>query len=285
VPLEYLFTLGDERYFDVLNNSLTFQNGRTIDLWGDYYDVELDEGGHRIDGTVGGAGPIDTTPPSSGGSEDTETTCSDGVDNDGDPYVDCDDYDCSDTTVCGGEENQTPVPEPELPVLWTTYGPRGGTIPHPTTIDEGIHLEVCESTEEALSGANVPTTPSSKILLCGAIMVVMQPTDECIEAGGSFCNLEVAEAIAVPAHLCSDAGSYPDEVTCRTAWSFIDAEDDGPAPEPEPEPEDESWMDGPFYWVVIFAALVVIVGSIGVVNSNLRSRVNSEPSVLVSEEE
>jgi|GEM_PF-5207053 hypothetical protein len=61
--------------------------------------------------------------------------------------------------------------------------------------------------------------------------------------------------------------------------------DGGPAPEPESEPEDEPWMDGPFYWIVIFAALVVIVGSIGVVNSNLRSRANNEPSVLVSEEE
>jgi hypothetical protein len=74
-------------------------------------------------------------------------------------------------------------------------------------------------------------------------------------------------------------------VTCRAAWSFIDAEDEGAAPEPEPEPEDESWMDGPLYWVAIFVALAVIVGSVGVVNSNLRSRANSEPSILVSEEE
>ena len=74
-------------------------------------------------------------------------------------------------------------------------------------------------------------------------------------------------------------------MTCRAAWSFIDAEDEGPGPEPEPEPEDESWMDGPLYWVVIFIALAVIVGSVGIVNSNLRSRVNSEPSVLISEEE
>jgi hypothetical protein len=285
VPLEYLFTLGDERYFDVLNNSLTFQSGRTIDLWGDYYDVELNEDGHRIDGTVAGAGPIDPTPPNNGDLENTETTCSDGVDNDGDPYVDCDDYDCSDTTVCGGEGNQTPVPEPELPVLWVTYGPRGGTIPHPTTIDEGIHLEVCESTEVTLSEADVPVTPASKILLCGAILIVMQPTVDCIEVGGSFCDLEVADAVAVPARLCSDSGAYPDEVTCRYGYKFIDAEDEGPAPEPEPEAEDESWMDGPLYWVVIFVALAVIVGSVGVVNSNLRSRVNSEPSILVSEEE
>ena len=285
VPIEYLFTLGDERYFDVLNNSLTFQSGRTIDLWGDYYDVELNEDGHRVDGTVAGAGPIDTTPPSNDGSEDTESACSDGVDNDGDPYVDCDDYDCSETTVCGGEGNQAEVPEPELPVLWPTYGPRGGTISHPTTIEEGIHLEECESSEVALSEANVPTIPASKILLCGAIMVVMQPTDGCIEAGGSFCNLEVADAVAIPAHLCTDAGSYPDEVTCRAAWSFIDAEEDESEPEPEPEPEDASWMDGPLYWAAIFFSLVVVVGSIGVINSNIRSRISSEPSVLVSEEE
>jgi hypothetical protein len=207
------------------------------------------------------------------------------VDNDGDPYVDCDDYDCSETTVCGGS-NSEPEPEPELPVLWTTYGPRGGTIPHPTTIEEGIHLEECESTEATLSEAtNVPTTPASKVLLCGAILIVMQPTEECIEAGGSFCNLDVADAVAVPGHLCSDSGTYPDEVTCRYGYAFIDAENEGTAPEPEPEPEDESWMDGPFYWVAIFVALAVIVGSVGIVNSNLRGRVNIEHSILVSEEE
>ena len=116
-------------------------------------------------------------------------------------------------------------------------------------------------------------------------MVVMQPTDGCIEAGGSFCNLGVADAVAIPAHLCTDAGSYPDEVTCRAAWSFIDAEEDESEPEPEPEPEDASWMDGPLYWAAIFFSLVVVVGSIGVINSNIRSRISSEPSVLVSEEE
>jgi hypothetical protein len=205
------------------------------------------------------------------------------VDNDGDPYVDCDDFDCSDTAVCGGEDNQTPVPEPELPVLWPTYGPRGGTIPHLTTIEEGIHLEECQSTEETLAEATVTATPASKVLLCGAILIVMQPTDECIEAGSSFCNLEVADAVSVPAHLCSDSGAYPDEVTCRAAYKFIDAEDE-PEPEPEPEPEEESWMDGPFYWVAIFVALAVIVGSIGIVNSNLRELSGREPSVLVEEE-
>ena len=47
VPIEYLFTFGDTRYFDILNNSLSFQKGRDIDLWGDYYDVELGEDGYR----------------------------------------------------------------------------------------------------------------------------------------------------------------------------------------------------------------------------------------------
>ena len=39
--------MGDERYFDVLNRSITFQMGRSIDLWGDYYDIALDSNGHR----------------------------------------------------------------------------------------------------------------------------------------------------------------------------------------------------------------------------------------------
>ena len=34
--------------------------------------------------------------------ENTEEACSDGVSNDGDDYVDCDDFDCDGTAVCGG---------------------------------------------------------------------------------------------------------------------------------------------------------------------------------------
>ena len=52
VPIEYLHN-GDERYFDVLNRTF-FQKGRNIDLWSEFYDIELDEEGHRIGGTVGG---------------------------------------------------------------------------------------------------------------------------------------------------------------------------------------------------------------------------------------
>ena len=52
--------MGDDRYFDVLNRTPSFQNGRSIDLWTEFYDVELDEDGHRVGGTVGGAEPIAT---------------------------------------------------------------------------------------------------------------------------------------------------------------------------------------------------------------------------------
>ena len=36
------------------------------------------------------------------GFENTDATCSDNLDNDGDTYFDCDDFDCADTAVCGG---------------------------------------------------------------------------------------------------------------------------------------------------------------------------------------
>lgn len=74
-------------------------------MWGDYYDVELNEDGYCVDGIVVGVGLIDIIFLSNGGLEDIEVVCSDGVDNDGDLYVDCDDFDCSDIMVCGGENN------------------------------------------------------------------------------------------------------------------------------------------------------------------------------------
>jgi len=231
VPLEYLFTLGDERYFDVLNRSQTFQNGRTIDLWSDYYDIELDEDGHRVGGTVGGADPINTTiDPNNGGN---------------------------------GNNGGTAVPEPELPNVFTTYGPRGATLSHSTTIEEGIHLEVCNSD-------NGQTIPEDKELLCGSILIVMQPTDDCIELEGWYCQLEVGDAFAVPSKLCEDTGSLPTDVTCRDAWSYLDIEEE-PEPEPElPENEEEALLEGPLYWVAVISLVGLLVASIVTINQNLR---------------
>ena len=233
VPLEYLFTLGDERYFDVLNRSQTFQNGRSIDLWSEYYDIDLDEDGHRVGGTVGGADPINTTiEPNNGGN---------------------------------GNNGGSTVPEPDLPNVFATYGPRGATLSHPTTIEEGIHLESCSSD-------NGQTTPEDKELLCGSILVVMQPTDDCIELEGWYCQLEVGDAFAVPSKLCEDTGSLPTDVTCRDAWSYLDIEEE---PEPEPEPdlpenEEDPLLEGPLYWVAVISLIGLLVASIVTINQNLR---------------
>ena len=239
VPIEYLFTLGDDRYFDVLNRSQSFQNGRTIDLWSDYYDIELDEAGHRVGGTVGGADPI-------------ETNITNGNNNG------------------NGNGGTNPVPEPELPGLFSTYGPRGATLAHPTTIDDGIHLEACNSD-------NGQTTPDDKELLCGSILVVMQPTDECIVLEGSYCLLDVEDAFAVPGKLCEDSGIYPSQVTCRDAWSYLDVEDDETTPEPEPEPEEEnSWTEGPLFWVAAISLVGLLIASVVMINNNLRNDDDNE---------
>ena len=231
IPIEELFTLGDDRYFDVLNRSQTFQNGRTIDLWSDYYDIELDDEGHRVGGTVGGADPI-------------ETNITDNNNN--------------------GNEGTNVVPEPELPVLWETYGPRGATLSHPTTIEEGIHLEKCES-------ENGQTIPEGKELICGSIVVVMQPTNDCMDLSGWYCQLDVGDAFAIPGKLCEDAGTWPSQVTCRDAWSYLDIDLEEPDQNPEPVTQvEETWMDGPLYWIAIISLFGLVVASVIMINNNVR---------------
>jgi hypothetical protein len=231
VPIEYLFTMGDERYFEVLNNTPSFQNGRSIDLWSDYYDIELDANGHRVGGTVGGADPI-------------ETNITDGNNN--------------------GNGGTNTVPEPELPLLWETYGPRGATLTHPTTIEEGIHLEKCES-------ENGQTLPSEKELICGSIVVVMQPTNDCMDISGWYCQLDVEDAFAVPGKLCEDAGTWPSQVTCRDAWLYLDIDSEEPESEPEPITEDEeTWLDGPLYWIAIISLFGLVLASVIMINNNMR---------------
>ena len=45
--LDPVFTFGDDYYFDVLNNSVAFNDISQIDLWSTYYDIELHENGYR----------------------------------------------------------------------------------------------------------------------------------------------------------------------------------------------------------------------------------------------
>ena len=244
VPIEYLFTLGDDRYFDVLNRSLTFQKDRSIDLWSDYYDIELDENGHRVGGTVGGAEPIETNLTGNG----------------------------------NGGNNVPATPPPDLPTTFPTFGPRGGSIPHPTTIPEGIHIEECVS-------GGIPDAAEGEMILCGSILVVMQETEECISSWfmTQFCNLEVADSFTVPGRICTDAlvpSSNEDWLECRHDVVFVEVSSDEPSDNQGAEDtEEESWMDGPFYWVAILVALAVIIGSVATINNNLRERVMGDSSI------
>ncbi len=45
--LDPVFTYGDDYYFDVLNNSVAFNDISQIDLWSTYYNIELHDNGYR----------------------------------------------------------------------------------------------------------------------------------------------------------------------------------------------------------------------------------------------
>ena len=91
--------------------------------------------------------------------------------------------------------------------VFATYGPRGATLSHSTTVEEGIHLEACNSD----NGQTIPEDKNYSVDL----WIVMQPTDDCIELEGWYCQLEVGDAFAVPSKLCEDTGSLPTDVTCK----------------------------------------------------------------------
>ncbi len=219
VPIEYLFTMGDDRYFDVLNRTPSFQNGRSIDLWGEFYDIELDEDGHRIGGTVGGADPIATNITDSGGTV---------------------------VTV-----------RPILPDFFSSFGPRGGYIPHVTTLEDGVHLEECLSSHPSL------LEREGEILLCGSILVVMEDTEDCIVSGvTAFCQLEVSKSFTVPGRICMDAGDYPEEVECRHNVEYVE-DTSSVVSEPGEDGKNGSSSDDGFVIQGIIA-LLLIVGFLGV---------------------
>ena len=59
VPLDPIFTYGDDRYFDVLNRSQPFNSKGSIDLYSRYYDVNFDANGNRSETFT----PPDYDPP------------------------------------------------------------------------------------------------------------------------------------------------------------------------------------------------------------------------------
>ncbi len=230
VPIEYLFTMGDERYFDVLNRTPSFQNGRNIDLWSEFYDIELDEEGHRIGGTVGGADPIVTN-----------------ISNGDGPEV---------------------VSRPSLPDFFDSYGPRGGYVPHITTLEEGVHLEECLSEHPSL------VEREGQKLLCGSILVVMEETEDCIVSGlTTFCQLEVSKSFTVPGRICTDVGDYPAEVECRHNVEYIQDNSFGDSGQDGDAGEGDSSEDG--FVIQATIGIILIIGFLAVLNRgnfNLLSR-------------
>jgi len=236
VPIEYLFTMGDERYFDVLNRSSTFQNGRSIDLWTMYYDVDLDENGHRVGGTVGGADPIETSINSDNG---------------------------------GGSQTVNPI---QLPQIFETYGPLGATVAHPVEISQGIHLEACDTESPILLAEGVPSTPSGRQLVCGSISIRTAPGEECLATpDANFCGIDVGGAIAVPGQLCAEL-SMPTGVECRDAWSFFEPEDEPSEPGPAILEGEDSTISGPVYWIAVVGLLGLIISSLTVAVTNWNRR-------------
>tara|TARA_Y100001968_G_C19443434_1_gene763873 strand:+ start:1122 stop:3893 length:2772 start_codon:yes stop_codon:yes gene_type:complete len=163
-PFDPWYTFGDDRYFDVLNRSLTFQNGRSVDLWSDYYDINLDSNGNRTS--------VESSDPSTwtGGSSNNQTS------------------DSNDSSGNEGNEVQdlnNSISIDELPILWPTFGPFGGE-QHPSnsTFEQGIHIEECTTISQIKE--------DGKVRGCGAVVVLIQESTGCfVESESSVEYLDI----------------------------------------------------------------------------------------------
>ena len=163
-PFDPWYTFGDERYFDVLNRSLTFQNGRSVNLWSDYYDINLDSNGNRTS--------VESSDPSTwtGGGSNNQTS------------------DSNDSS--GNEEDEVPdlnnsISIDELPILWPTFGPFGGE-QHPSnsSFEQGIHIEECTTISQIKE--------DGKVRGCGAVVVLIQESTGCfVESESSVEYLDI----------------------------------------------------------------------------------------------
>ena len=83
----------------------------------------------------------------------------------------------------------------------------------------------------------------------------MDETEECIISGeSSFCMLDVSEAFTVPGRICTDAGVYPEEVSCRHSVEYIQNTGvDTPLLE-----EDQGSSDGFFTPSVVIGIILLV---------------------------
>ncbi len=163
-PFDPWYTFGDDRYFDVLNRSLTFQNGRSVDLWSDYYDINLDSNGNRTS--------VESSDPSTwtgGGSNNQTSDSNDSSGNEGDELQDL----------------NNSISIDELPILWPTFGPFGGE-QHPSnsSFEQGIHIEECTTISQIKE--------DGKVRGCGAVVVLIQESTGCfVESESSVEYLDI----------------------------------------------------------------------------------------------
>ena len=163
-PFDPWYTFGDERYFRVLNSSLTFQNGRSVDLWSEYYDISLDSNGNSTS--------VESSDPSTwnGGNSDNQTNSNDDSDNidDGNEI----------------DENNS-ISVEDIPLLWPTFGPFGGDqYPSNSSFEQGIHIEECTTI--------VQTKEDGQVRGCGSVVILMQESSGCfIESDSSIEYVDI----------------------------------------------------------------------------------------------
>ena len=317
IPLDPIFTFGDDRYFASLNGSQPFNSQGDIDLWSIYYAVELDEGGHRIGSGAPGYNGSGGNGGGDGGGGGNGGGNGGAGGNGGDGGDDTPDW------------NDDPV---SVPTLLPTYGPLGMEAwPHNSSLSAGIHLEVCNTNETHADG---------RVRACGSIVILTDPASGCyVEDAASGLNWtepcasrapwsrmheDVSEeaangswpvsridpargsgsAIAFPGRMCGDAvvaqplvpadpandSSSGDAVRaddaragvwlCRQASKWVDAPaessgDDGGGGDLTGEGEgveSQSWLDSNLYYVVLVAALFILITSMAAIVMTLRRR-------------
>jgi len=308
IRLDPIFTLGDERYFDVLNRSAPFNSKGPIDLWSTYYDIPLTETGHRN----GSLAPGNATGGGTGGGGTNGGSGSNGGESDG-----------GESDVGNGGWSDAPV---TIPALLPTYGPLGlDSHPYDSSIEAGIHLEICSTNE---------THEDGRVRACGAVIILIDPADGCFVERGLDSELawtdpcesrstwntshpEVSESaadggsgvsrlnpsrgsgsvIAFPGKLCDDpivtmplipavngneAERAEDDRSgdwlCRQASKWVDASSQSNATGDAngsrvtnlEDVEGSSWMDSNLFYVALAGALFVLIASVAAIVVGLR---------------
>jgi 5-methylthioadenosine/S-adenosylhomocysteine deaminase len=307
-PFDPWYTFGDDRYFDVLNRSLTFQKDRTVDLWSEYYDIDLDSFGNRT--SVNSSDPSTWTGGGNGGSSNT-----------------------NDSTNIQDDENNS-ISLDDLPLVMPTFGPFGGEqYPSNSSFNQGIHIEECQTN---------PPDPldDGRVRGCGSLLVLLSEGEGCfveywpddissnswivfesdcpddsswtqVHQGVSESSADgvwpvsrldpsyvPGDSITFPGMSCDDpvvkqalvVGENPairgdderiGEWVCRDAFNWmmpIQIIDNTPDSQNE---EISALTEEIWYWTAIIVTLSVLIGSIVVISFTISSRKSSQKAASI----